>query len=246
MLGWFLSMSDMQDVTEPIPVQPVSGSKHRVSDRALIVGAVVLAVLVVAVAAAVQFAWKQYKTGELAKSLAGQSTVTATAAPETSQSETAPAAVPWVPVDKPKSLVIRRDTDVVLSVDRIGEMAAVDTIVPPGFDPVWLNNEGTGVGTDMKTAWITGHNIVGSTSDPFGLLGDVRPGDLVEISHSGGTVSAVVNPGMGDQPSDGVWIVPKSVNDGYIVFTDDPGIVKLVSCTDDGGSNIVVTATLVK
>lgn len=159
-----------------------------------------------------------------------QSTSVEPSQPEMTSPES-PAPV-WIPVEAPTSLVIRRGSEVILASSTIDRKAVSEgeTLSPNGTNLEWISNQGTGVGTDMGTAWIHGHNLQGTTSDPFGRLGMVQPGDIVEITTNGGTVSKTVRS----------VDTPLKV---HFELTNDPDTFKLVSCTDDGVRNIIVTAT---
>ncbi len=143
---------------------------------------------------------------------------------------------PPAPLGVPTSLVVRRGDQVILSAGHIGRYTFTGSKVnPPGNEPVWLDNVGSMVGSNMQTAWIAGHTQEGNSAMPFNQLGVVAPGDLIEITTETGTVSAVVDP-------DGVVKPTK----GRVRVTNDDNVIKLISCTPDGSANVIVTAHLIE
>lgn len=172
------------------------------------------------------------ESGSQSDPLLGQRQSTSAEPSQTEMTSPESLAPVWIPVEAPTSLVIRRGSDVILASSTIDRKAVSEgeTLSPNGTNLEWISNRGTGVGTDMGTAWIHGHNLQGTTSDPFGRLGMVQPGDIVEITTNGGTVSKTVRS----------VDTPLKV---YFELTNDPATFKLVSCTDDGARNIIVTAT---
>jgi hypothetical protein len=147
-----------------------------------------------------------------------------------------PVATNPVPQDVPTSLTVRRGAQVIIPASHVDPFTENGDITPPGNGPIWLDNVGSKVGVGMGTAWIIGHTELGNTAMPFNNIGNVLPGDLVDVTvgNNGPTVTFQVD-SVGPPPN-----VPG--HQGEIQLTNEPNLLKLVTCTLAGDANIMVTA----
>jgi len=140
----------------------------------------------------------------------------------------------------PRSLVVYRGTEVVISVldiaaylvPLVGNTAVFD---PSGVTPVWASNLGSAIGSVMTSTIVAGHNVYGGVESPLYRLNTVQPGDMIDVTlQSGWVVRFQVDAG-------GAVLGPKIVAGHELPLRT----LTLRSCSPDGKSNIAVTATAV-
>jgi hypothetical protein len=180
------------------------------------------------------------KSSTASTAAAGPSEPLEAPASEQPQPEVAPPAPErsYVPVGRPASLTVYSGQDVILSTDVIKPYWAeeMELIHPPDEHPIWLASDGTGVGTDMGTAWFFGHNYYRDTIDPFGELERIQIGDTAEVTlESGEKLSFRFD----DLPGG-------DAKGQSLALTNDPGLIKLVSCINGGEEFVVYTGKLIK